>query len=68
MRLTRLVAADINVNLPAKRALLAGQFHQLRRVVTDPDNFAFEMARVICWSKAPGPSRAVLLLSHCRGI
>ncbi|KXZ42971.1 hypothetical protein GPECTOR_108g166 [Gonium pectorale] len=47
LRLTLFIAADSNVNLPAKRALLAGQFQRLRRVITNPDNFAFEMSRVV---------------------
>ncbi|KXZ57042.1 hypothetical protein GPECTOR_5000g1268 [Gonium pectorale] len=66
LRLTRFIAADSNVNLPAKRALLAGQFQRLRRVITDPDNFAFEMARVVQALHSSGYARRNLHRTYGR--
>lgn len=47
VRLSRFIAPDSSVNEAAKRSILTGQFHRLRRVILDYNNFCKEMARVI---------------------
>lgn len=47
VRLSRFVAADSSVNEAAKRNILTGQFHRLRCVILDYDNFCCEMGRLI---------------------
>eukprot|EP00198_Chlamydomonas_reinhardtii_P006371 XP_001695707.1 predicted protein [Chlamydomonas reinhardtii] len=47
IRLSRFVAADSSVNEAAKRNILTGQFHRLRRIILDYDNFCLEMARLM---------------------
>ena len=58
IRLTRFIAAASNVNDQSKRSLLDGQFHRLRRVITDPLNFCSEMAFVLdCLTQVGHPQR-----------
>ena len=46
--------------------IFTGQFHRLRRVITDPDNFAFEMARIVQTLHGSGYSQRNLLRTYGR--
>lgn len=47
VRLTRFIHASSNVAEQSRCGLLAGQFHRLRRIVTDFDNFVEDIAHII---------------------
>ncbi|KXZ47890.1 hypothetical protein GPECTOR_32g503 [Gonium pectorale] len=47
VRLSRFVPLHSNVNEAAKRKIFTGQFHRLRRIISDMDNFCYEIARVM---------------------
>ena len=47
IRLSRFVHFSSNVDDSCKRNILTGQIHRLSRIITDPNNFCFEVALVI---------------------
>ena len=61
-RLSRLIPHDSNANESAKRNILVGQFHRLRRVITDPNNFCIEVAAVFNHLLTKGHSRARMVI------
>ncbi len=60
VRLSRYVPRHSNVNDPAKDNILASQFHRLRRIITEPNNFCASMADVIATLAANGYKRSAL--------
>ena len=61
VRLNRLVHFTSNVNESCKRNIFTSQFHRLRRVITDPRNFCYEIALVINELHAQGYSQPRLV-------
>ncbi|PNW87106.1 hypothetical protein CHLRE_02g109300v5 [Chlamydomonas reinhardtii] len=61
VRLSRFIGTDSNVNEASKRNIFTGQFHRLRRVVTEVENFAFETANLITALTRMGYRRPRLL-------
>ncbi len=61
VRLSRFVARDSNVNEACKRNIFTGQFHRLRRVISDVDNFCSEIAALVRALETMAYPRALLL-------
>ncbi|PNW70140.1 hypothetical protein CHLRE_17g707450v5 [Chlamydomonas reinhardtii] len=66
VRLSRFIGADSNVNEASKRNIFTGQFHRLRRVVMEVENFVFESANLIAALTQMGYSRARLIRDCAR--
>ena len=45
--IVRFIPASSIVNEAAKNNILAGQFHRLAKIITDPENFRMHMARIV---------------------
>ena len=61
VRPSRFVARDSNVNEACKRNIFTGQFHRLRRVISDVDNFCSEIAALMRALETMGYPRSLLL-------
>ncbi|PNH09713.1 hypothetical protein TSOC_003618 [Tetrabaena socialis] len=64
IRLSRFVPRCSSVNEAAKRNIFSGQFHRLRRIITDPENFCFSMARIMTDLMRQGYTRNALEVKY----